>query len=102
MHLFFYLFYTPKYDKIFVTVGVKNMKRLVVVLSSLLVLPAFAEVVPTYYDEDLTFSDVELNDVDTGAVEEKNDAQPETTRQATSPRTSARATTTARTAVPDG
>ncbi len=75
------------------------MKRLVVVLSSLLVLPAFAEVVPTYYDEDLTFSDVELNDVDTGAVEEKNDAQPETTRQATSPRTSARATTTARTAV---
>ena len=44
------------------------MKRLVVVLSSLLVLPAFAEVAPQY-DTDITFSDVELNNVDTGEVE---------------------------------
>ena len=45
------------------------MKRLVVVLSSLLVLPAFAEVAPAYYDADMMFSDVELADVDTGEVE---------------------------------
>lgn len=45
------------------------MKRLVVVLSSLLVLPAFAEVAPSYYDEEVTFSDVELGDVDTGELE---------------------------------
>ena len=45
------------------------MKRLVVVLSSLLVLPAFAEVAPSYYDNDMVFSDVELDDVDTGEVE---------------------------------
>ena len=45
------------------------MKRLVVVLSSLLVLPAFAEVAPQYYDAETVFSDVELDDVDTGEVE---------------------------------
>lgn len=45
------------------------MKRLVVVLSSLLVLPAFAEVTPSYYDTDAVFSDIELDDVDTGIVE---------------------------------
>jgi len=45
------------------------MKRLVVVLSGLLVLPAFAEVTPSYYDNDVVFSDVELNDVDTGIIE---------------------------------
>ena len=45
------------------------MKRLVVVLSGLLVLPAFAEVAPSQYDANIVFSDVELNDVDTGTVE---------------------------------
>ena len=45
------------------------MKRLVVVLSSLLVLPAFAEVTPSQVDTDTVFSDVEYDDVDTGEVE---------------------------------
>ncbi len=72
------------------------MKRLFVVIGSLLVLPAFAEVAPVYYDEDLTFSDVELNDVDTGAVEEKNDSVTQPTNTRTTNRTTAR--TTARTA----
>lgn len=45
------------------------MKRLVVVLSGLLVLPAFAEVTPSYYDDELVFTDVEQADVDTGIVE---------------------------------
>ncbi len=52
------------------------MKRLVVVLSSLLVLPAFAEVVPSYYDDDTVFSDVELGEVDTGTIEVENEAEP--------------------------
>ena len=72
------------------------MKRLFVVIGSLLVLPAFAEVAPVYYDEDLTFSDVELNDVDTGAVEEKNDSGVQSMDTRMTPRTTAR--TTARTA----
>ena len=71
------------------------MKRLFVVIGSLLVLPAFAEVAPVYYDEDLTFSDVELNDVDTGAIEEKNDSMAQSTNARMTPRTTAR--TTART-----
>lgn len=45
------------------------MKRLVVVLSSLLVLPAFAEVTPSQYDTDTVFSGIEMDDVDTGTVE---------------------------------
>lgn len=45
------------------------MKRLVVVLSSLLVLPAFAENMPSQYDADAVFSWAEYDDVDTGAVE---------------------------------
>ena len=36
------------------------MKRLVVVLSGLLVLPAFAEVAPVYYDEIMEYSDAEM------------------------------------------
>lgn len=36
------------------------MKRLVVVLSGLLVLPAFAEVAPVYYDEVVEYSDAEM------------------------------------------
>ncbi len=72
------------------------MKRLFVVIGSLLVLPAFAEVAPVYYDEDLTFSDVELNDVDTGAVEEKNDSVTQPTNTRMTNRATAR--TTARTA----
>ena len=50
--------------KYILKVGVFLMKRLVVVLSSLLVLPAFAEVAPSTYDTDLTFSDVEFGDID--------------------------------------
>ena len=45
------------------------MKRLVVVLSSLLVLPAFAEVSPSQIDTENTFSEVEFDDATTGAVE---------------------------------
>jgi len=46
------------------------MKRLVVVLSGLLVLPAFAEIAPSYYDEETVFTDIEQGDVDTGVVED--------------------------------
>ena len=42
------------------------MKRLVVVLSGLLVLPAFAEVAPFYYDDAMDYSDAEY--VDDGVV----------------------------------
>ena len=45
------------------------MKRLVFVVSSLLVLPAFAEVAPSFDDTELLFSDVEVGDVDTGAID---------------------------------
>ena len=45
------------------------MKRLVFVVSSLLVLPAFAEVAPSFDDTELLFSDVDVGDVDTGAME---------------------------------
>lgn len=51
------------------------MKRLVFVLSSLLVLPAFAEVAPSYYDTDISFSDIEMDAVDADAIDtEKDDA----------------------------
>lgn len=40
------------------------MKRLVVVLSGLLVLPAFAEVAPIYYDDVIEMSDTEIADAD--------------------------------------
>lgn len=62
------------------------MKRLVVVLSSLLVLPAFAEVTPSQYDTDMTFSDVELTDVDTGEVEEVVEAETTVAKPQTSGR----------------
>ena len=35
------------------------MKRLIAVLSGLLVLPAFAEVAPIYYDDVIEYSDME-------------------------------------------
>ena len=62
------------------------MKRLVVVLSSLLVLPAFAEVAPSFYTDELVFTDVEQEDIDTEMVE------PETVSE----QASATNTTTAR------
>lgn len=40
------------------------MKRFIAVLSGLLVMPAFAEVAPVYYDEVTEFSDVEMFDGD--------------------------------------
>ncbi|MDE6250212.1 MAG: hypothetical protein K2M34_01070 [Alphaproteobacteria bacterium] len=40
------------------------MKRLVVVLSGLLVLPAFAEVAPIYYEDVIEMSDTEIADTD--------------------------------------
>ena len=36
------------------------MKRLIAVLSGLLVLPAFAEVAPIYYDDTIEYSDMEM------------------------------------------
>ena len=50
------------------------MKRFIAVLSGLLVLPAFAEVAPVYYDEIVEYTDEMLNesdDVDDAVVEEK-------------------------------
>lgn len=46
------------------------MKRLVVVLSGLLVLPAFAEVAPVYYDEIMEYSDAEIMPSDDAVVDE--------------------------------
>ena len=41
------------------------MKRFIAVLSSLLVLPAFAEVAPIYYDEIIEYSEDENSDINT-------------------------------------
>ena len=62
------------------------MKRLVVVLSSLLVLPAFAENMPSQYDADAVFSWAEYDDVDTGAVEAVT--APETVQPVAKPKAS--------------
>ena len=40
------------------------MKRLIAVLSGLLVLPAFAEVAPIYYDDTIEYSDMEMGNAD--------------------------------------
>ena len=45
------------------------MKRIIVVLSGLLVLPAFAEVAPVYYDDVVEYTD-EMLDEEDAAVEE--------------------------------
>ena len=54
------------------------MKRFITVLSSLLVLPAFAEVAPVYYDEVIEYSDDITNDENVEQQEVKSDA---TTKQ---------------------
>ena len=45
------------------------MKRFITVLSSLLVLPAFAEVAPVYYDEIVEYTDDMIDAEDVGAKE---------------------------------
>ncbi len=49
------------------------MKRLVAVLSGLLVLPAFAEVAPIFYDEVVEYNDTEIADVEDVDAAEKAD-----------------------------
>lgn len=49
------------------------MKRFIAVLSSLLVLPAFSEVAPTYYDDSIEYSDGIIDDVDTEYVDEQSE-----------------------------
>ncbi len=62
------------------------MKRLIAVISGLLVLPAFAEVVPQYYfDEMLEYADEEM----TQGVEEDSVVEAETTQEATETKPSA-------------
>ncbi|MDE5615408.1 MAG: hypothetical protein K2I81_01065, partial [Alphaproteobacteria bacterium] len=74
------------------------MKRLIVVLSGLLVLPAFAEVAPIYYDDAIEYSDMDFDVVeDDVAAEEEVVAQPvvkqTTPTKATGRTTTGRATT---------
>lgn len=84
------------------------MKRLVVVLSSLLVLPAFAEVAPSFYYDEPEMTDVELTDIELDEVApEAETATPApvvnkkptvaAARQAMTGRTTKSRTTTART-----
>ena len=49
------------------------MKRLVFVLSGLLVLPAFAEVAPIYYDDAMEFADAEIVADDDAVVAEESE-----------------------------
>lgn len=49
------------------------MKRFITVLSSLLVLPAFAEVAPVYYDEIIEYTDDVTNDEENVAQDAKTD-----------------------------
>lgn len=49
------------------------MKRFITVLSSLLVLPAFAEVAPVYYDEIIEYTDDVINDEENFVDEAKTD-----------------------------
>ena len=51
------------------------MKRLIAVLSGLLVLPAFAEVAPIYYDDTIEYSDMEMGNADDAIVEENVEEQ---------------------------
>ena len=51
------------------------MKRFIAVLSGLLVLPAFAEVAPIYYDEVIEYSDEEIAPVEDVADEDKTTAK---------------------------
>ncbi|MFQ6778272.1 MAG: hypothetical protein ACLRFI_03175, partial [Alphaproteobacteria bacterium] len=71
------------------------MKRLVVVLSSLLVLPAFAEVAPVYYDEEIEFIDTDA-EADDGVFDEENTEaiQPSQKKQNTTVRNNARPVST--------
>ena len=84
------------------------MKRLVVVLSSLLVLPAFAEVAPSFYYDEPEMTDVELTDIELDEVAPETEAatpapavkkKPSVAaaRQAMTGRTTKTRTTTART-----
>ncbi|MBR6010278.1 MAG: hypothetical protein IKP35_02570 [Alphaproteobacteria bacterium] len=67
------------------------MKRFITVLSSLLVLPAFAEVAPVYYDEPIEYTDDVINDEDVVQEEEKSGSttKPNVVQRATANRTSA-------------
>ena len=49
------------------------MKRFITVLSSLLILPAFAEVAPVYYDEIIEYTDDVINDEENFVDEAKTD-----------------------------
>lgn len=74
------------------------MKRLITVLSGLLVLPAFAEVAPIYYDDVIEYSDMELDAAeDDGAAAEENTAPLPAAKQ-TVPTTATGRNTTGRTA----
>ena len=76
------------------------VKRFISVLSSLLVLPAFAEVAPVYYDDIVEYSDDVVEYVD-DAVEAK-DAVESTTQKNVGQRTTANRSTTATRAVASG
>ena len=65
------------------------MKKLVFIVSSLLVLPAFAEVVPTYFDDEFQYNDIEYTDVeDTEYEKTQNESVKPTVRSNVSPRSS--------------
>ncbi len=75
------------------------MKRFVAVLSGLLVMPAFAEVAPVYYDDVIEYSDTEMFDGDV-AVEEEFIQQDEEKSVAAPVRNSVRSSSRATRSVP--
>ena len=59
------------------------MKRFIAVLSGLLVLPAFAEVAPVYYEEIVEYTDDMIDAIDT---EDTDESSVEQTQKAVAPR----------------
>ena len=70
------------------------MKRFIAVLSGLLVLPAFAEVAPVYYDEIVEYTDEMLDesDIQDDEVVEEKVQQPKVVQRAVAGRSVSRVT----------
>lgn len=75
------------------------MKRFITVLSSLLILPAFAEVAPVYYDEIIEYTDDVINDEENVVQDAKTD---ETQKQNVAKRTNINRSTAASRAISAG
>ena len=74
------------------------MKRFFAVLGSLLVLPAFAEVAPVYYDEIVEYTDDMIDAIDDAEMDENVAQQQNVAQRPTTNRTASRATGATRSA----